>query len=37
MVECVLLEGPDSLGEQAGADEEEEVGHDDHEDGERCP
>ena len=36
MVECVRLEVPDGLGEEAGADEEEEVGHDDQEDGESC-
>lgn len=36
VVERVLLEVPDGLGEEAGADEEQEVGHDDHEDGERC-
>ena len=36
LVEGVRLERPDRLGEEAGADEEEEVGHDDHEDGESC-
>lgn len=36
MVERVCLERPDCLGEEAGADEQEEVGHDDHEDGESC-
>ena len=36
VVERVRLEVPDGLGEEAGADEEEEVGHDDHEDRQRC-
>ena len=36
VVERVRLEVPDGLGEEAGADEEEEVGHDDHEDRECC-
>ena len=36
VVERVRLEVPDGLGEEAGADEEEEVGHDDHEDRQGC-
>lgn len=36
VVEGVGLECPDGLGEETGADEQEEVRHHDHEDGERC-
>ena len=36
VVERVLLERADGLAEQPRADEEQEVGHDDEEDGERC-
>jgi hypothetical protein len=34
-IECIRLEGPYGAREEAGADEEEEVRHDDEEDGER--
>ena len=36
MIESVYLEAADGLAEEASADEEEKVGHDDEEDGEGC-